>query len=126
MAKHHEDKVDGVMWSIVGTTTTILGMSLGALVLMQQGDIDPVLGKLFVIMSFLALILVEGVLIWRFMDLRKRAAEADDWDEEDDPGAIDLDARRTHALPHSVDPRAGVASQVKDILRPVSKEAERR
>ena len=126
MAKRNDERIDSVMWSIVGTTTTILGMSLGAMVLMQNGNIDPVLGTVFVIMTFVALVLVEGVLVWRFLNLSKRAADADDWDEEEGSAVMELDPSRTRALHNSLDAGAGVASHVKDTFQPVSKEAERR
>ena len=64
-----ETTTDTFVWVIVGTTITLLGMSLGALVLMKNGSIDVTLGKAFVILSFAALVLVEGVLIWRLLSL---------------------------------------------------------
>lgn len=36
--------IDTLMWVIVGTTITLLGMALGALVLMKNGAIDERLG----------------------------------------------------------------------------------
>ena len=48
-----ETTTDTLAWVIVGTTITLLGMSLGALVLMKNGSIDVTLGKAFVILSFL-------------------------------------------------------------------------
>ena len=64
-----ETTTDTLVWVIVGTAITLLGMSLGALVLMKNGSIDVTLGKAFVILSFVALVLVEGVLIWRLLSL---------------------------------------------------------
>ena len=64
-----ETTTDTLVWVIVGTTITLLGMSLGALVLMKNGSIDVTLGKAFVILSFAALVLVEGILIWRLLSL---------------------------------------------------------
>ncbi len=126
MAKRHEKKADSLMWSIVWTTTTILGMSLGAMVLMKDGAIDQVLGTLFVIMTFVALLVVEGVLVLRFLNLSKSAADADDWDEEEDSDPIELDAARTSALHDSVEPAPGVANQARGTFQSISKDAERR
>ncbi|HKA22526.1 MAG TPA: zinc ribbon domain-containing protein [Blastocatellia bacterium] len=64
-----ETTTDTLVWVIVGTTITLLGMSLGAMVLMKNGSIDATLGKAFVILSFAAFVLVEGVLIWRLLSL---------------------------------------------------------
>src|SRR5262245_37071198 len=70
-----ETTTDTLVWVIVGTTITLLGMSLGALVLMKNGSIDVTLGKAFVILSFAAFVLVKGVLIWRLMSyLNKQRA----------------------------------------------------
>jgi len=57
--------IDTLVWVIVGTTITLLGMSLGALVVMTDGGIDARLGSAFVILSFVAWLVVETVLIWR-------------------------------------------------------------
>ena len=64
-----ETTTDTVVWVIVGTTITLLGMALGALVLMKDGAIHQGLGIAFVILSFVALVLVESVLLWRLLRL---------------------------------------------------------
>jgi hypothetical protein len=71
-AAHVETMRDNLAWGIVGTTITLLGMSLGSLVLMKNGSIDVTLGKVFVILSFAAFILVEGILLWRLLSLSNR------------------------------------------------------
>jgi len=60
------------MWVVVGTTITILGMALGALVLINEGKIDAELGRVFVILSFVMLLMVEGILVWRLLQVNKR------------------------------------------------------
>jgi hypothetical protein len=69
-----ETTSDTLLWVIVGTTISLLGMSLGALVLMKNGAIHQGLGIAFVILSFVALVLVDGVLLWRLLHLNKAAA----------------------------------------------------
>src|SRR5215831_15794698 len=64
---------DNLAWGIVGTTITLLGMSLGALVLIKNGSIDVTLGKAFVVLSFAAFILVDGILLWRLLSISNRA-----------------------------------------------------
>lgn len=59
-----ETTTDTLGWVIVGTTITLLGMALGALVLMNNGAIHQGLGIAFVILSFVTLVLVEGILLW--------------------------------------------------------------
>jgi hypothetical protein len=75
-ARHLQIATDGLIWGIVGTTITLLGMSLGALVLMKNGAIGETLGNVFVILSFVAFILVEGLLLWRLVNLSNLARKA--------------------------------------------------
>ena len=70
-----ETTTDTLVWVIVGTTITLLGMALGALVLMSDGAIHQGLGIAFVILSFAALVLVEGVLLWRLLRVNRVAQE---------------------------------------------------
>jgi hypothetical protein len=44
-------------------------MSLGALVLIKNRSIGEPLGNAFVLLSFVAFILVESILIWRLVNL---------------------------------------------------------
>ena len=45
-----------LLWVIVGTTITLLGMALGALVLMNNDQINERFGMAFVILTFVALL----------------------------------------------------------------------
>jgi hypothetical protein len=77
---------DSLVWVIVGTTITFLGMVLGAMVLMKDGSIDETLGTAFVILSFATLLFVEGILLWRLLRLNRvsqgtrRAAQFEGFD----------------------------------------------
>src|SRR5947208_9319133 len=62
--------IDTLLWVIVGTTITLLGMALGALVLMNNGTINERFGMAFVILTFVALVVSDGVLVWRLLRLR--------------------------------------------------------
>src|SRR6266850_8106357 len=66
--------IETLLWVIVGTTITLLGMALGALVLIKNGAIDERLGIAFVILTFISLVVAEAVLVWRLLHL-KRGAE---------------------------------------------------
>ena len=73
-----EMAIDTLLWVIVGTTITLLGMALGALVLMNQGQINERLGMAFVLLTFVSLVVSDGLLVTRFLRLsrvaeRKRA-----------------------------------------------------
>ncbi|HEU4390413.1 MAG TPA: hypothetical protein VFV34_21595, partial [Blastocatellia bacterium] len=67
--------IETLLWVIVGTTITFLGMALGALVLMNKGEIDERLGTAFVILTFVALLVSDGVLGWRLLNLNRRSKE---------------------------------------------------
>src|SRR5258708_37496021 len=66
--------IDTLLWVIVGTAITLLGMALGALVLMKNGAINERLGMAFVILTFVTLVVSEGVLVWRLLPLQRGAA----------------------------------------------------
>jgi hypothetical protein len=65
--------IETLLWVIVGTTITLLGMALGALVLMNNGAINERLGTAFVIVTFVTLLVSEGVLAWRLLQLNRGA-----------------------------------------------------
>src|SRR4030095_13763058 len=67
--------IDTLLWVIVGTTITLLGMALGALVLMNNNAINERLGMAFVILTFLARVVSDGVLVWRLLHLNRGAEE---------------------------------------------------
>jgi hypothetical protein len=118
--------IDAVVWVIVGTTITILGMCLGALVLMNERKIDFALGTVFVLMSFVALVLVEGVLIWRLLRLNKGAEEARGLARPNGPEAVELGAARARALHEPFEPAAGITEQTTRALEHSYREGERR
>jgi hypothetical protein len=122
-AKSPEPTIDSIMWVIVGTTITLLGMGLGALVLMKDGAIDAGLGSVFVILSFVALVVVEGVLVWRLLHLNKGAKERRGLAQAKDSDAEEPDAVRTRALHESV---PSVTEQTTRTFEPSYSEDERR
>jgi len=67
--------IDTLLWVIVGTTITLLGMALGALVLIKNGAINERLGMAFVILTFVSLVVTEAVLMWRLLHLNRGAKE---------------------------------------------------
>jgi len=61
------------MWVMVGMTITLLGMALGAMVLINDGTIEAGWGRAFVLLSLLSFVIIDGVLIWRLVHLHKSA-----------------------------------------------------
>ncbi len=74
--KPAERSTETLGWVIAGTSITLLGMALGALVLMKDNGIDPSLGKIFVMMSLVGFVLVEGVLVARFWQQSRKINQA--------------------------------------------------
>ena len=72
-----EPAIDTLLWVIVGTTITLLGMALGALVLINKSEINERLGMAFVILTFVAMLVSDGVLVWRLLNLHRGAKEID-------------------------------------------------
>src|SRR6185503_2604939 len=114
--KSADTTIDSLVWVIVGTTITILGMCLGALVLMQDKRIDFALGTIFVILSFTGFLLVEGALVWRLMKLTKRSKEKLGFARPRDTEPAELGAVPTNARPESVMP--SVTEQTTRTLEP--------
>ena len=118
--------IDTLLWVIVGTTITLLGMALGALVLMNNGTINERLGMAFVILTFVALVVSDGILVWRLLHLNRAAEEIgtvprlhDLSTDEPDP----LTARALHEPSESV---PSVTEQTTRALEPLSREDARR
>jgi len=96
-------------WVIVGSSITLLGMALGAMVLMKDNAIDPSLGKVFVITSLIGFVLVEAVLISRFWRLSRKSNESD-WPQTPDLSTKELGPPSTPTLPGPGEP-AGIAEE---------------
>ena len=127
---HSESKpsgktVDPLVWAIVATTILILGMSLGALVLMKDGKIAEGLGTAFVILCFLTLPVVEGLLAWQLLRLHKRAPEAGGTTQRGDPKTHELDAAPALSLPEPVDPVPSITEESTRAFEPLYRERKR-
>src|SRR4030095_12685160 len=85
--------IDTLLWVIVGTTITLLGMAFGALVLIKNGAINERLGIAFVVMTFVSLLVAEGVLVWRLLHLKRVADKI-----ANDLLVNDLSTEETHPL----------------------------
>jgi hypothetical protein len=108
--RYLEHAKDNLIWAIVGTTITLLGMSLGALVLIKNRAIGEPLGNVFVLLSFVAFILVEGLLIWRLMNLSK-GTQTPQQKRPDDFRTEGLGADSVAELPPSPDSIGSVTEQ---------------
>jgi len=101
-------------------------MGLGALVLMKEGKIDAGLGSAFVILSFVALLVVEGVLLWRLMSLKKTGEEIYSLPQPKDPSTNRLESPPVHALHEAADSMPSVTERTTRTLEPLRRGDELR
>jgi hypothetical protein len=118
--------IETLPWVIVGTTITLLGMALGALVLMGNGVINERLGTAFVIVTFVMLLVSEGVLVWRLLHLNRGAEKIRTASQLNEPRAEEPGPSTARALPEHLEPVSSVTEQTTRALEPSYSEGERR
>jgi hypothetical protein len=118
--------IDTLLWVIVGTTITLLGMALGALVLMNDGAINERLGMAFVILTFVALVVSDGVLVWRLLHLKRGAEEIRTDPQLNDLSTEEPDRSTARALHEPLEPVSSVTEPTTRTLEPSYDKAERR
>ena len=118
--------IETLLWVIVGTTITLLGMALGALVLMKNGAINERLGTAFVILTFVALVVTEGVLMRRLLHLNRGAEEIRTLSQLNEPSAEEPDRSTARSLPEHLEPLSSVTEQTTRASEPSYRKGERR
>ena len=111
------------MWVMVGMTITLLGMALGALVLIKDGTIDAGLGRVFVILSFVSFVVVDGILVWRLLHLHKLSKEPRGADPAKDSDPAELNKAETRTLRDPGEPVPTVTEQTTRNLEPSYRKA---
>jgi hypothetical protein len=118
--------IDTLLWVIVGTTITLLGMALGALVLMNNNAINERLGMAFVILTFLALVVSDGVLVWRLLHLNRGAEEIRAAPKPNDLSIEESNPLTARALQEPLEPVSSVTEQTTRAFEPSYRKGERR
>jgi len=118
--------IETLLWVIVGTTITLLGMALGALVLMGNGVINERLGTAFVILTFVTLLVSEGVLVWRLLHLNRGAEGIHTVSQLNEPSGEELGPSTAHVLPEHLEPVSSVTEQTTRALESSYGKGERR
>ena len=118
--------IDTLLWVIIGTTITLLGLALGALVLMNNGTINDRLGIAFVILTFVALVVSDGVLVWRLLHLNRRAEEIRAVPHLNDLSTEELNPLNARALHEPLEPVSSVTEQTTRAFEPSYGKGERR
>jgi hypothetical protein len=117
--------IDSLIWGIAVTTITLLGMGLGALVLIKDGKIDAGLGNIFVILSFVALLVVDGVLLGHLMSLKK-TGKTHSLPHQKDPDTNRLESPPARALHEPAGSMPSVTERTTRTLEPLGREDESR
>ena len=115
-----------LLWVIVGTTITLLGMALGALVLIKNGAINERLGIAFVILTFVSLVVLEVILVWRLLNLNRGAKEIRAVPQLNDLSIEELNPLTAGALQEPLEPVSSVTEQTTRTLEPLYGKGERR
>jgi hypothetical protein len=125
-AKAGGAEIDTLLWVIVGTTITLLGMAFCALVLMKDGTIDERLGTAFVILTFAALLVADGILVWRLLHLNRGADKMHTVHQTQAISADEPDTLTARALQERIEPISSVTEQTTHALEPSFGKGERR
>lgn len=114
--------IENVMGSMVSTAIPILGLILGALVLMKKGHIANELGIVFVLLSALTLLVLEGIFAGQLRRLNKGVKEAGVTAQPKDFKTEELIAGSVRALAAPVEPLSSVTDQTTRTLEPIYSE----
>jgi len=120
------ESTDTLVWVIVGTTITLLGMALGALVLMKNSAIDEKLGSIFVILSFLALVVVEGILLWRLLQINRGTKQSPLVLQPPDLTTEELNEAPARVLLEPAEPLSSITEETTRAFEPLPRKGERR
>ena len=118
--------IDTLLWVIVGTTITLLGMALGALVLMKNGAVNERLGIAFVILTFLALVVSDGALVWRLLHLNRGTEEIRAVPHLNDLNSEELKPLTPRALHEPLEPVSSITEHTTRTFEPSYRKGERR
>lgn len=110
--------LNSLIWAIVVTTIIVLGMGLGALVLMRDGRIDEGLGRIFVILCFLTLPIIEGLLVWQLLSSNRRIKRLSGQVQEQASPQDELGATTARSLSEPAEPIPSVTEHTTRTFEP--------
>lgn len=114
--------IESVVGSMVATALFILGMILGALVLMKKGHIAEELGIAFGILSAVTLLALESFFVGQLRHLNKGGREAGGAAQPKNFKTEELGAGSARALGAPLEPAPSVTEQTTHTLEPVYSE----
>ena len=93
---------------------------------MKNGAINERLGMAFVILTFVALVVTEGVLVWRLLHLNRSAKETSTVHQLNDFSTEELNPLTARALHEPLEPVSSVTEQTTRALEPSYDKGKRR
>jgi len=123
-----EEAIDTLVLVNVGTSITLLGMALGALVLIKQGAIDEKMGRTFVILSFVAFFVLEAIMLWRLVSVnRNKRSEATRAQlQSKDLSTEELTEAPARALLEPREPLSSITEETTRVFEPSYRKSEPR
>jgi hypothetical protein len=117
--KPHAKAIDDVMGAMISTAVPILGIILGALVLMKKGHIAEELGIAFVVLSALTLLVLEVIFVGQLRHLNKGVHGAGGTAQPKDSKTEEPGADGVRSLTAPVEPIPSVTEQTTRTLEPI-------
>jgi len=118
-SKSLEKSIESIIWSIVLTTATVLGIMVAGMALMKGFQLGGSVVVLFMALMFLTLMGINGVLIWQLLRLNSLAKEARSASQLEGHETTELGAQPEQAL---LQPRMSVTEDTTRILEPTYEE----
>jgi len=117
--------LNSLIWAIIATTIIVLGMGLGALVLMRDDSIDQGLGRIFVILCFLTLPIIEGLLVWQLLSSNRRVKRLSAYVQEHTSSPDELSATTARSLSEPAEPIPSITEHTTRAFEPSYRSRER-
>lgn len=121
-AKAPGKTIENIVGSMVATAIPILGLILGALVLMKKGHIAEGLGTVFVFLCALTMLVLEGIFVGQLRRLNKGIEETGVTAQPKDFKTDELGAGSVRALAAPVETIPSVTEQTTRGLEPIYSE----
>ena len=115
--------VDSLVGAMVFNTIALLGMILGALVLIKGAFIGETVGMAFVFLSLLALLVIDGLLIRQLRRINKGYQERN-INAQSTVSKEEIGSGRARTLPQPVESMQSVTEHTTRTLEPIYRNGE--
>jgi hypothetical protein len=112
---------DSLIWAMVVVFIVGLGATIGLIAVMKNLNFNPALTIAFPIISFLLMLGIEGVFIWKLLGPRRRAEDVRDTGRFKEQERKELGAEQTSWI---TDPAPSVSEHTTHTLEPIHSESK--